>query len=155
MQTETRSDEGHEGEVRERSIEVREDIFALAWSANGKWVAVGMLDATCALYFEDSLKFNINFYGHKLPILCLDLTDDSQMLATGSADKTLKLWSTNFGNCFRSLHAHDDSVMCCRFVRNTHYLVTASKDRTVKLWDCDAYEMITVLGTHAGEVWGL
>lgn len=45
--------------------------------------------------------------------------------------------------------------MCCRFVRQTHYLVSCSKDRSVKLWDCDSYELITVLGTHAGEVWGL
>ena len=30
-----------------------------------------------------------------------------------------------------------------------------SKDKFIKLWDCDTYELITILGIHNGEIWGL
>ena len=46
--------------------------------------------------------------------MTLDVSDDSQMIASGSADKNVRLWSTQFGNCLRSLKAHNESVMQAR-----------------------------------------
>ena len=57
------------------------------------------------------LKFYLSLYGHRLPVMTLDVSDDSQMIASGSADKNVRLWSTQFGNCLRSLKAHNESVM--------------------------------------------
>ncbi|CAD7928947.1 unnamed protein product [Amoebophrya sp. A25] len=134
-------------------IELSDDVMAIAHSA--EWIAVGMLDHNVSVYYADSLKHNLSLYGHKLPVLCLDISTDQQMVASGSADKTIKLWSTRFGNCLKSLRAHEDSVMCCKFVRETHYLVTCGKDKAVKTWDCDTYELISNLGYHQGEIWGM
>jgi len=47
-------------------------------------------------------------YGHKLPVLCMDISSDSTLLATGSADRNIKLWGLDFGDCHKSLFAHDD-----------------------------------------------
>ena len=60
---------------------------------------------------ELRLKFYLSLYGHRLPVMTLDVSDDSQMIASGSADKNVRLWSTQFGNCLRSLKAHNESVM--------------------------------------------
>ncbi|CAD7941104.1 unnamed protein product [Amoebophrya sp. A120] len=138
---------------KQSSLDMPDDVMALAYGKD--WLAVGMLDNNVSIYYGDSRKHNLSLYGHQLPVLCVDLTSDQQMVASGSADKTIKLWSTRFGNCHKSLRAHEDSVMCVRFVRETHYLVSCGKDKAVKTWDCDTYELIANLGYHTGEVWGM
>jgi len=138
--------------VDDKALELPDECLACAYSANGKWLAVALLNHQVQMFFADSMKFYLSLYGHRLPVMALDLSSDSQILASGSADKNVKLWSTQFGNCHRSLRAHDESVMQVRFLPGTHYLVTAGRDREVKLWDCDSYELITTLQGHATEI---
>ena len=47
-------------------------------------IAVAVLDATVKVFHEDSLKFFLSLYGHKLPVLSMDITDDGTVLATGA-----------------------------------------------------------------------
>jgi len=139
-------------EDAEKALELPDECMAVCYSANGKWLCVALLNHTVQLHFADTMKFNLSLYGHRLPVMSIDISDDSELLASGSADKNVKLWGTHFGNCLRSLRAHDDSVMLVRFLPGTHYLATASRDRELKLWDCDSYEMITSLKGHGSEI---
>ncbi|CAK9018890.1 WD repeat-containing protein 3 [Durusdinium trenchii] len=139
-------------EQAERSTELPDEILAVAYSANSKYVNVALLNHTVVVLFEDSLKFYLSLYGHRLPVMALDVSDDSQMIASGSADKNVRLWSCQFGNCLKSLKAHSESVMQVRFLPGTHYLATAGRDHMLKLWDCDSYELITSLQGHACEI---
>ena len=59
--------------------------------AAGKLLAVALLDCTIKVFFADSLKFWLSLYGHKLPVLSMDISSDSTLLASGSADKNLKV----------------------------------------------------------------
>jgi len=136
-------------------IELADDALSIQYSPNGKWIAVALLDATVQLYFVDTLKFYISFYGHTLPVMSVAFSSDSTILATGSADRNIKLWSTQFGNCHKSIHAHEENVMQVLFMPGTHYLISTGRDRAVKVWDCDTYEFIDTWGYHLGEVWGL
>ena len=43
------------------------------------------------VFFIDSLKFFLSLYGHKLPVLCMDISSDSTLLVSGSADKNIKV----------------------------------------------------------------
>lgn len=79
---------------------------------------VAILDSTVKVFHDDSLKFFLSLYGHKLPVMSMDISDDGTLLATGSADKTVKIWGLDFGDCHRSLLAHDDSIMVCMYLRN-------------------------------------
>lgn len=56
----------------------------------------------------DSLKFFLSLYGHNLPVLCMDISSDGDLLVTGSADKNVKIWGLVFGDCHKSLFAHAD-----------------------------------------------
>ena len=107
------------------------------------------------VFFVDSLKFFLSLYGHKLPVLCLDVSTDGALVASGGADKNVKLWGLDFGDCHKSIFAHDDSVTALAFVPKTHYFFSASKDRSVKYWDGDSFEPLLTLRGHAGEVWSL
>lgn len=91
----------------------------------GKLIAVALLDSTIKLFFTDTLKFFLSLYGHKLPVLTMDISSDSTLLVSGAADKNIKIWGLDFGDCHRSLFAHADSVMQVAFVHNTHYVFTA------------------------------
>lgn len=73
---------------------------------------VAVLMHLCSFFFQvffvDSLKFFISLYGHKLPVLCLDISSDGDLIVTGSADKNLKIWGLDFGDCHKSIFAHAD-----------------------------------------------
>lgn len=91
------------------------------------------------------LQFFISLYGHKLPVLCMDISSDSTLIATGSADRNIKIWGLDFGDCHRSLFAHDDSVTGLQFVPNTHQFFSCGKDGRVKQWDADSFDKIITL----------
>ncbi|XP_024037499.1 uncharacterized protein LOC102607925 isoform X2 [Citrus sinensis] len=107
------------------------------------------------VFFVDSLKFFLSLYGHKLPVLCMDISSDGDLIVTGSADKNLKIWGLDFGDCHKSIFAHSDSVMAVQFVRNTHYMFSVGKDRLVKYWDADKFELLLTLEGHHTDVWCL
>lgn len=145
--------------VHTRTLKMADDVLCVRYSPSKDplkvLVAVALLDCTVKVFFDDSLKFFISLYGHKLPVMSMDISSDSSMLVTASADKNVKLWGLDFGDCHKSIFAHDDSIMSVKFVDNTHYFFTASKDYTVKYWDADTFERILVLNGHFGQVWGL
>ncbi|KAJ1537579.1 hypothetical protein HK405_014526, partial [Cladochytrium tenue] len=138
-----------------RTLKLSEDVLGVCHSRDGRLLAVSLLDCTVKVFYADSLAFFLSLYGHKLPVLAMDMSADGDLIATASADKTLKIWGLDFGDCHRSLLAHEDSVMCARFVGDTHYVVTASKDKTVKYWDADKFQQIMKMEGHQGEVWAL
>ena len=59
------------------------------------------------VFFADSLKFFLSLYGHKLPVLAMDVSSDGTLLLTGSSDKNIKVGqgSQRQGNCL-SEHVH-------------------------------------------------
>ena len=73
----------------------------LSLSQDKLLVAVGLLDCTVKIFFDDTLKFFLSLYGHKLPVMCLDISYDGNILISGSADKTIKIWGLDFGDCHR------------------------------------------------------
>ncbi|XP_031265930.1 WD repeat-containing protein 3 homolog isoform X1 [Pistacia vera] len=75
----------------------------------------------------DSLKFFISLYGHKLPVLRMDISLDGDLIVTGTVDKNLKIWGLDFGDCHKSSFAHADS--------RADFIVTGSHDRSIRRWD--------------------
>lgn len=83
-----------------RTLRMADDVLCTRISADGRLLAVALLDATVKVFFADSLKFFLSLYGHKLPVLSMDISSDSQLLVTGSADKNIKVgrwWGAGVG----------------------------------------------------------
>lgn len=123
--------------VHVRTLKMTDDVLAVKYSPDGRFLAVSLLDSTVKIFFQDTLKFFLSLYGHKLPVLSLDISSDSKLIVTCSADKNVKIWGLDFGDCHRSLFAHDDSVMQVGFEKNSHYFWTVGKDGLLKYWDGD------------------
>ncbi|KAL7273608.1 beta transducin [Rhizina undulata] len=141
--------------VHMKTLKVNDDILSVRYSPNGKLLALALLDNTVKVFFTDTLKHLLNLYGHKLPVLNMDISSDSKLIATCSADKNVKIWGLDFGDCHKSFFAHQDSIMQVAFERNTHNFFSASKDRLIKYWDGDKFENIMKMEGHYGEIWAL
>ncbi|MCJ1378226.1 hypothetical protein MMC17_001323 [Xylographa soralifera] len=143
-----------------RTLKVADDILSLRFSPDSRLLAVALLDNTVKVFFVDSLKLFLNLYGHKLPVLNMDISYDSKLIVTCSADKNVRLWGLDFGDCHKAFFAHQDSIMQVAFVPhnqdgNGHHFFSASKDRMVKYWDGDKFEQIQKLEGHHGEIWAI
>lgn len=124
-----------------RQLESDSDVLCVKYSPTKNqdklMIAFGLLDSTVKVFYDDSLKFFLSLYGHKLPVMSLDISYDSTILISGSADKTIKIWGLDFGDCHRSLIGHEESVTCVRFQPETHYFFSSGKDGVIKYWDAD------------------
>ncbi len=143
-----------------RTLKVSDDILSLRFSPDARLIALSLLDNTVKVFFVDSLKLFLNLYGHKLPVLNMDISYDSKLIVTCSADKNVRLWGLDFGDCHKAFFAHQDSIMQVAFVPhnqdgNGHHFFSASKDRVIKYWDGDKFEQIQKLEGHHGEIWAL
>lgn len=148
-----------------RTLKMTDDILCARYSPDGRLLALSLLDSTVKIFFADSLKFFLSLYGHKLPVLSLDISGDNKLCVTVSADKNAKLWGLDFGDCHRSLFAHEESVVGVAFEKGeqggglmggrqgaSHHFWTCAKDGKLKYWDGDRFQCIQTLTGHHGDV---
>ena len=43
-----------------------DDVLSVRFSPNGKLLAVALLDSTVKVFYQDTLKFFLSLYGHKV-----------------------------------------------------------------------------------------
>ena len=116
---------------------------------------MSLLDSTVKIFFMDTLKIFLHLYGHRLPVLCMDIAHDSSIIVTGSSDKNIKIWGLDFGDCRKSIFAHGDVVTALEFVPKSLLLFSCGKDGKVKQWDMKSFSQISVVQEHKGEAYGL
>ena len=142
--------------VEGKATEMDDDVLCVRQSSDGRLLAVAQLDSIVKVFkvsddgAGEELKFFLSLYGHKLPVLALDMSDDGRLLVSGSADKNVKIWGLDFGDCHRSLFAHNDSVTQVAFVPHTHYFFSVGKDGALKYWDADNFEQVQALAGQRG-----
>ncbi|KAG2369907.1 WD40-repeat-containing domain protein [Suillus spraguei] len=134
-----------------RTLKMSDEVLFVRYSPNGKLLAVALLDSTVKIFYQDTLKFFLSLYGHKLPVLAMDISDDSKLIVTCSADKNVKIWGLDFGDCHKSIFAHEESVMqfeniqkldghhseIWAFAVSNHakFVVTGSHDKSIRVWE--------------------
>lgn len=57
-----------------RTLQLDEDVLCVKYSPDQRLLAVSLLDCTVKVFYTDTLKFFLSLYGHKLPVLCLDIS---------------------------------------------------------------------------------
>lgn len=60
------------------TLKMTDDVLCVRVSPNGKLLAASLLDSTVRVFFVDSLKFFLSLYGHKLPVLSMDISSGGQ-----------------------------------------------------------------------------
>ena len=46
-----------------------DDVLAVRYSPNNKFLAVALLDSTVKVFYQDSLGFFLSLYGHKVCVI--------------------------------------------------------------------------------------
>jgi U3 small nucleolar RNA-associated protein 12 len=52
--------------VHVRTLKMTDDVLAVKYSPDGRYLAVSLLDSTVKIFFQDTLKFFLSLYGHKV-----------------------------------------------------------------------------------------
>ncbi len=72
----------------------KDEMLAVAWSADGKYLATGGTDAMVRIFPLEPKAAAIELKGHSDWISSLAFSPDGKLFASGSADRTARIWKT-------------------------------------------------------------
>ncbi|MCC6190762.1 MAG: WD40 repeat domain-containing protein, partial [Anaerolineales bacterium] len=105
---------------------------ALAYSPDGRWLAVGA--STGLLLYDARTLAEQRFIPTGAWVRSLAFSADGQLLATGSYDEVVRLWRVADGVLARELVGHAGWVRSVAFSPDGAALVSASDDDSVRVW---------------------
>jgi len=128
--------EGHQGHVN-----------AVAFSADGRYVASGSSDKILRLWSADTGKLIRSFPEHQHRVWSVAFSPDGKYLAAGTY-KIIQIWNIRTGEPLQSLRAHDHWVWSMAFSQGGNYLISGSYDKTVKIWNIKTGEVLRIFKGH-------
>ena len=127
-------------------------LEAIAFSANGRWLALGGKDKAIHLWDIASGRQLPRLVGHTGYVTSIALSQDGRYLASGSVDHTIRVWDTSLGREIRRLDGHEDMVNAVAFSPDDHWLASGGYDRIVRIWDTRSWEPERKLQGHLAEI---
>ncbi len=136
-----------------------ERIYEIAYSRDGKWMAIasgdpGQFGSVCLLTAEPS-------GGGKAVRELLETTDsvfavafspDSKKLAAAGADRAIRVWDVESGKLLATIEDHADWILDVAFSPDGKKLASASRDKTAKVFDVEKKESQVTFPGHAQTV---
>jgi WD40 repeat protein/transcriptional regulator with XRE-family HTH domain len=127
-------------------------VFSVAFSPDGKLLALGDTNGDIRLYQVSDWKQLLTCNGHGNWVVSLAFSSDSTTLASSSTDHTVKLWDIITGQCLQALYGHDNEVWSVAFSLDGNILASASDDQTIKLWSVKTGQCLRTLQGHTSWV---
>jgi WD40 repeat protein len=110
-------------------------VTALAFSPDGKSIAVGSQDSQIYLFQTADGKFIRPLPGHASAITSLAFHPTGTVLASASKDRTIRLWNPANAQVLKALEGHTAWVQGITFLIQGTRLASVGADHTVRLWD--------------------
>lgn len=121
-----------------------EDIKALAWSPDGKWLVSCSSDDAARLWDATTGKEGDIVYANIDPINCLAWSPDSKFLAFGSAYNCLHVWALVEAELAWSVHVQykrvfydEPSFLLLAWSPKKSLIASANADETIRTWDAN------------------
>jgi WD40 repeat protein len=148
------------GQIRQRLTGFVDRVTALAFSGDGKYLAVGggppseegelkLFDAASAQLITEMKN------AHSDTVFALAFSPDGKYLASGAADKFVKVFEVPSGKFVKSFEGHTHHVMGVGWTPDSKRLVSGSADNIIKVWDFDKGEKIRDMPGHQKQITAL
>jgi TolB-like protein len=126
-------------------------VVSVAFSPDGKYLALGDVDGTVKIWEMPGGKFIQTLTGHGeyvLSVLSVVFSPDGKYLASGGLERTIKIWEMPGGKLIQKLTGHNKWVISIVFSPDGKYL--ASGDfKTIKIWEMPGGKLIQTLTGHS------
>lgn len=132
--------------VLARTFELRDDpkeTLAVAYSPDGKWIAVGGKDKTVSILDAKTKEILREISGHNGMIFRMVFTPDSKSLLTSSSDGTVRLWDISDSRQLASFKVHGDQLEMVRSLAvspNGKRLAAGNWAGQTYVWDLETRE---------------
>jgi WD40 repeat protein len=108
---------------------------AVAWSADGQYLAVGYANNIAVVYNVNSqaLAFNLN---HQAAVnsVAWNTSSGSYILASGAADGTVSVWNLGAATPVQTVYTRNTKSILSVAWNGSGQLASASQDQTVTIW---------------------
>lgn len=115
-------------------------------------LCAALMDCTVRCIDLNTNREKLSLYGHKLPVVGMDISTDGTILVTAATDKTVKVWGLEFGDCRRSFWCSSSLPRCVLFQPKTHFFFTGAMDGVITYWDCDRLDSVAPLNDSGSSV---
>lgn len=130
--------------------------FAMAFSADGEWLAVGSSDRSISLcrYPFDGNTVRL-LSGHDYEIHALSWLDGGIWLVSGEAAAELRVWNLDEGLSDWMQHVHNGGILALATHPGGRYVAEGGADGTFRVWDLVEHECIYEDHPDVGSVFSL
>ena len=129
------------------------DVYALAFSPDGKHLVSGSADDTARIWDVKTGQTERVLRGHDRDLEWVDYDADGSHVATAADDGTVRVWNVAGGKPV-ILFGHRGRVNTAMFSPSSDRIVSAGNDGTVRIWDEHGGETLVVLKTDTGTAFG-
>lgn len=149
----------HEGQPAEILGDLPGPVHALAFSRDGKRLAVGSgqpsRSGTVLVYAVPGGTLLHAFEGHADSVFGLAFRPDGGQLASASFDQTVRVWDLAIGRAQGAFRGHSDFVYDVSYDRDGKTFWSVSKDRSIKRIDVATLKELRTYSGHDDDILAL
>ena len=128
---------------------------ALAWSPDGKILAVATLDSRVLLWEPDSRDLIRELpVAHAGPIVTLAWSPDGKLLSSGGSDNTIRIWNLATAEQIHTCN-HSGWIAGLAWSPDGKTLASGGQDSTVRLWEVATWRELHKLEGHKSGITAL
>ena len=129
-----------------------DQVYAVAWSPNGKRIASASRDTTAQVWDATNGGHVYTYTGHTNSVNAVAWSSDGKYIASASWDKTVQVWTAIDGTNICTYKGHSDVVHSVAWSPDGKCIASASYDKTVQIWDALNGSNIYTYKGHSNQV---